>query len=174
MAASRGARTCCSASLSFRRALSLSKPPRGLWLAQAETHRRRRAAFRTIGSAAARTEHGDPHFIVLAIDRAIGLNGADAYAITLVTFVALFSFCTLRSLGASLPLRPWNALYSLSALRPRRALRSGITLRSRVPAATRQSDHQTDGDDWKNPHPEHPLAAVDCPNIVAREHCCTG
>src|SRR5229473_2216697 len=166
MAASRGARTCCSASLSFRRALSLSKPPRGLWLAQAETHRRRRAAFRTIGSAAARTEHGDQHFIVLAIDRAIGLNGADAYAaaIPLVTFVALFSFCTLRSLrslGASLPLRPWNALYSLSALRPRRALRSGITLRSRVPAATRQSDHQTDGDDWKNLHPS-PLAAVDC------------
>jgi hypothetical protein len=135
---------------------------RGLWLAQAETDRRRRAAFRSVGSPAARTEDRDQRFTCIARDGLIGLNGANARGggvtlFSLVTFFSLGALWPLRSLRAGLALRSWHALNALSPLRSGRTLCAGIALRSRIPAAACQRDDESDRDYWKNPHAS-PLA----------------
>jgi len=136
-----------------------------LLLLQTKTDSRCRRTFHAIRRAAARTQHGDERFARFARHSAICLNRAEAgwRCLALITFIALRTGCTLRTLRAlcsGRALRTGHALNSLGALRPRCALGARIALRPlRAGITAAAADHQCNADyeNWKDLHDAPPV-----------------
>jgi hypothetical protein len=120
---------------------------------QAQTYRRRRAAFWPVRDSPIWTEDRDQRLVSVATHRAISLNGARG--ISLVTLGPLFARCalgTLWSLRASLALCARDALDTLRSLRTGRSLGTRIALRAGFFSAAAKRQRHAYREYRQNPH----------------------